>query len=35
MSGTAGLMSNLNGNLPLTALERNWEVLLLKTTAYF
>jgi hypothetical protein len=35
MSGTAGLASNLNDNAPLTALQRNWEVLLLKTTAYF
>jgi len=35
MSGTAGLASSLNDNAPLNALERNWGVFLVKTTAYF
>ena len=35
MSGTAELDSSLNGNTPLSALNQSWEVLLLKTTAYF
>jgi hypothetical protein len=35
MSGTAGLASSLNDNAPLGALERNWGVFLVKTTAYF
>jgi hypothetical protein len=35
MSGTAGLASSLNNNTPLNALERNWGVFLVKTTAYF
>jgi len=35
MHGTAGLQSSLNNNLPLSALTRDWGVLLLKTTAYF
>jgi len=35
MEGTAELDSSLNGNVPLTALDRSWEVFLVKTTAYF
>jgi hypothetical protein len=35
MHGTAGLTSSLNDNLPLSALTKDWAVLLLKTTAYF
>jgi hypothetical protein len=35
MFGTAGLVSSLNDNLPLTSLQEHWGVLLLKTTAYF
>jgi|HubBroStandDraft_1064217.scaffolds.fasta_scaffold07711_6 hypothetical protein len=35
MSGTAGLTSSLNDNAPLSTLERNWGVFLVKTTAYF
>jgi hypothetical protein len=35
MSGTAELSSSLNNNQPLSALDRNWEVFLVKTTAYF
>ena len=35
MRGTAGLQPALNDNQPLTALERDWGVFLLKTTAYF
>lgn len=35
MHGTAGLTSALNDNLPLSALTKDWGVLLLKTTAYF
>lgn len=35
MHGTAGLTSELNGNLPLSSLTKDWGVLLLKTTAYF
>lgn len=35
MSGTAELDSSLNGNVPLSALDQNWEVFLAKTTAYF
>ena len=33
--GTAGLDQALNGNVPLSALTRNWAVFLAKTTAYF
>jgi hypothetical protein len=35
MSGTAELDSTLNGGTPLSGLDRNWEVFLAKTTAYF
>jgi len=35
MFGTAGLVSSLNDNLPLSSLQERWGVLLLKTTAYF
>jgi hypothetical protein len=35
MSGTAELDPTLNNNVPLTALDRDWEVFLAKTTAYF
>jgi hypothetical protein len=35
MSGTAELSSSLNNNVPLGGLDRNWEVFLVKTTAYF
>jgi hypothetical protein len=35
MHGTAGLTSALNDNRPLSALTRDWAVLLVKTTAYF
>jgi hypothetical protein len=35
MSGTAELTSSLNDNRPLNALDRNWEVFLVKTTGYF
>jgi hypothetical protein len=35
MSGTAGLNTALNDNKPLTQLEQNWGVFLLKTTAHF
>jgi hypothetical protein len=35
MSGTAELSSSLNGNQKLSALDRNWGVFLVKTTAYF
>jgi hypothetical protein len=35
MAGTAGLDPTLNSNTPLTALERYWVALLVKTTAYF
>jgi len=35
MSGTAELDSSLNGNVPLSDLSRDWEVFLVKTTAYF
>jgi hypothetical protein len=35
MSGTAELNSSLNNDVPLANLDRNWEVFLAKTTAYF
>jgi len=35
MHGTAGLRSALNDNRPLTDLEENWGVFLVKTTGYF
>jgi hypothetical protein len=35
MRGTAGLTSALNANQPLIALQREWGVFMLKTTAYF
>ena len=35
MHGTAGLVSSLNDNLPLSSLTRDWGVFLVKTTAYF
>jgi hypothetical protein len=35
MSGTAELSSSLNNNTPLVNLDRDWEVFLAKTTAYF
>jgi len=35
MHGTAALNSPLNGNKPLGALDKDWGLLLLKTTAYF
>jgi hypothetical protein len=35
MYGTAELDSTLNGNVPLSGLDKNWEVFLVKTTAYF
>jgi hypothetical protein len=35
MRGTAGLSASLNGSLPLSALEPDWALLAIKTTAYF
>ncbi len=35
MLGTAGLTPALNGNTPLSALDKAWAVFLVKTTAYF
>jgi hypothetical protein len=35
MVGTAGLSSALNGNAPLSALDKTWGAFLVKTTAYF
>lgn len=35
MRGTAGLASNLNGNVPLTNLPWNTAVLIVRTTGYF
>jgi hypothetical protein len=35
MHGTAGLVSSLNDNAPLSSLKRDWGVFLVKTTAYF
>jgi hypothetical protein len=35
MSGTAGLDSTLNDGKPLSSLEREWGVFLVKTTAHF
>jgi hypothetical protein len=35
MRGTAGLNSALNSNIPLSELDRNWTVFMVKTTAFF
>ena len=35
MHGTAGLVSSLNDNAPLSSLKRDWGAFLVKTTAYF
>jgi hypothetical protein len=35
MHGTAGLQGALNDNRPLTELDKDWGVLLVKTTGYF
>jgi hypothetical protein len=35
MRGTAGLTSELNSNLPLSQLARDWTVFMVKTTAFF
>lgn len=35
MSGTAALRSNLNGDRPLSQLDKDWFLLAAKTTAYF
>jgi len=35
MLGTAGVTPGLNGTTPLSALDRDWAVFLVKTTAYF
>jgi hypothetical protein len=35
MKGTADLQTNLNNNVPKIRLERDWGLLLAKTTAYF
>jgi hypothetical protein len=35
MLGTAGVTPGLNGTAPLSALDRDWSVFLVKTTAYF
>src|SRR5438128_1993618 len=35
MHGTAGLSSSLNGNRPLSALEPDWALFAVKTTAFF
>lgn len=35
MNGTGGLNSALNDNLPLSSLKNNWEVFIIRTTAYF
>jgi hypothetical protein len=35
MLGTAGVTPGLNGTTPLSALDRDWSVFLVKTTAYF
>ena len=35
MLGTAGVTPGLNGTTPLNALDRDWAVFLVKTTAYF
>jgi hypothetical protein len=35
MIGTGDLMSSLNNNVPLSALDRYWGLFLAKTTAYF
>lgn len=35
MNGTGGLNSSLNDNMPLSSLEKNWGVFMVKTTANF
>jgi hypothetical protein len=35
MRGTAGLNSAENDNIPQSALQRDWGLFIIKTTAYF